>query len=350
MTSDHTVVIRCDGGEEIGYGHLSRCLDLARSFRKNWDVEVYFAVIRGSSAVEFLYRHEEKNIFFEEGVSCEESWIINILDKTKADLLILDIRTDLSALSIRRFAMKGVASVTIDDNSARSRVADYAVFPPVSQILCLDQALFFGKLIVGWEWMPFGRLFSHRGVEKRCLEINNERLRVLIAMGASDPNNLTQFVLDSVSDSGLELHYDVVVGPGYKKPDELIANLKKSGLAHVVYSNPDDLSYLVSEIAFGICAFGVTAYELAASEIPAIYICTSPDHEKSAQTFVDLNVGESLGMMDTIDRREFLSMIKKFTEKKLVNKMRNNCKSLALKSGSDKLTNFLMEELNGAGR
>ena len=63
------------------------------------------------------------------------------------------------------------------------------------------------------------------------------------------------------------------------------------------------------ECDLAVISFGVTAYELASLKVPAIYLCLTPDHSKSATAFVDAGFGVNLGVYDSVNDETIISLI-----------------------------------------
>ena len=51
------IIFRCDGGKDVGFGHLKRCLSLAHEFKFYHNAQVFFAIRGDESAIE-LARNE----------------------------------------------------------------------------------------------------------------------------------------------------------------------------------------------------------------------------------------------------------------------------------------------------
>jgi spore coat polysaccharide biosynthesis protein SpsF len=66
----------------------------------------------------------------------------------------------------------------------------------------------------------------------------------------------------------------------------------------------EDLSHEYATTDLALCAFGVTAYELAAHGVPALYLCLTDDHARSASAFERAGMGLSLGLHDCIEDDE----------------------------------------------
>lgn len=177
------VIIRSDGDAEIGIGHIKRCLALADQLRDVHGCGVTFAVARGAEGLE-LVKSAQYPIARRTGKS-EDTWLNELVEQIKPDAFVLDVRSELSPETVRRWKDKGVVIATLDDLSDRRLAADLAFYPPIPQVRKLDWLGFTGQLYVGWEWVALGQNLaenSHREIRERPM--------VLVTMGAAIPPDL----------------------------------------------------------------------------------------------------------------------------------------------------------------
>jgi spore coat polysaccharide biosynthesis predicted glycosyltransferase SpsG len=72
----------------------------------------------------------------------------------------------------------------------------------------------------------------------------------------------------------------------------------------------DDLATEYAAADLALCTFGVTAYELAAFGVPAIYLCLTEDHARSASAFEAAGMGISLGVAAHVEAGDMLASVK----------------------------------------
>jgi len=311
-----TLLIRCDGAPEIGFGHVVRCLALADELRSRHGFEVDFAMIQGSlgfaqvqqRGYRVLYPQPPSNELFDEG-----AWLQNIMSESAYSALILDVRTDLAIDAIRQIRRQGALIVTIDDPSERRLAADLAFYPPVPQVERMDWTGFTGERYVGWDWVLLRPEFAQAG-EKKVLEFprtESTPLRILLTMGGSDPADLTQRVIKLIDGLGGDFETHVVLGEGYIWQIEMFKFLNTACRKYILYRNVPDMSAVMRLADFAVASYGMTAFELAALKIPAIYMCLTEDHAESAFIFTEAGVAVSLGLFSKVSDTD---MIKYFNE------------------------------------
>ena len=296
------ILVRCDGGAALGMGHVSRGLALADELRDVHGSSVTFAMRDSGSA----------------GVTAVRSsgyTVVPIADRDDADygpsllaltasiatrVLIVDLRDALSRASLDRVRASGVRVVAIDDGSERRLAADLAFYPPVPQVEELDWAGFTGGRYAGWEWVVLKREFAADGTRGSRASGAAHPIDILVTMGGSDPAGMTEFVLDALNLLPEAMSVQVVVGPAFTRAPTLAAIVARSKHAVRVTQGPDAMAPLMRESLIAIASFGISAYELAACGVPAVHLCLTADHARSASTFDREGMAQSLGVFTTV--------------------------------------------------
>lgn len=304
MTINRHVLIRCDASRTLGFGHLVRCLAVAEELRATHGYKVTFAVREDDAAeriVEqgFKVRMPERDRPFRNDV-----WLTQLYDALLPEVLIIDVRDELSLGAVRFLHARGVAIVVLDDAHERRLAADLVFYPPVPQLATLGWHGFTGTVHAGWEWVILRRQFS--GLPARSPNIPP---RVLVTMGGSDPAGLTIRTVEALGRCSGEFTSTVVVGPGYLQREELARRLDAMERSFAVVDSIADMAGLMVHSDLAIAAFGMTAYELAASGTPALLLCLDEDHVASAQALTAAGAALSLGFHGEIDNGQLATAI-----------------------------------------
>lgn len=125
---------------------------------------------------------------------------------------------------------------------------------------------------------------------------------IFVAMGGTDPLDLTRTALRALGQAGLGLTVHAVVGTGYKASSEsLEAAAERSGLKVHVHRELDasSLATLMLRCRAAVVAFGTMAYELMALGVPVLALTHYRWQQPSAAFFEELGALEEVGCAES---------------------------------------------------
>jgi len=318
------ILFRCDGSVEIGMGHVVRCLALADHLKESHGCKIQFAMRRSELGINKVKESYPVMLSNKKYFNYKE-WLTDCVEKTKANVLIMDMRDGLTREELKIIKKKtGIKVVTIDDPEDKRLETDLAFYPPVPQLEKLNWDEFEGELYVGWEYVILRKEFLHKYPLPK-----NTIPNIFVSMGATDENDMTAFILKILNEIDGEYFATFIIGSGYQYYEKLRKNLNVASFQNKLLKDPNNIVKIMSQVDFAIISFGQTAYELAALKIPANYICISNDHYNSSKLFVNEGIGISLGLFSSIKKDKLIKSIRLFlTNRKLVKKMSQNTDSL----------------------
>ena len=337
MTEEISILFRCDGSVEIGMGHVVRCLALADHLKENNDCNIHFAMRQselGINKVEESYQviqSDEKDFNY-------SAWLTDCIEKTKAEIMIMDMRDGLSRGELKQIKKKtGIKVVTIDDPEDKRLESDMAFYPPVPQLEKTNWDGLNGKLCAGWEYVILRKEFS-----RSYPRLKNPIPNILVSMGGTDEKNMTRFVIEALSLIEARLRVSIILGQGYQYKNELLDVLAEAEYDYFIYNDTPNIAEIMSQSDLGIISFGVSAYELAALNIPAIYLCLTPDHEESSNLFVNEGIGVSMGQYTELRKQDLKeAIIVLLKEKQKLADMVHRAKSLDI-SNMSTISNLIL--------
>ena len=279
-------LIRCDGGRSLGYGHIRRCLMIARALRDREGVGVLFALHGDEDAAAKLRAADFETIVLPE--HGQPYFLASLAETRKPNLLIVDARRHLTRADLAGLAAKVGTTAVLDDISDRRLAATHAYYTPLPQVMALSWQGSSCKVRVGWEWSLLGFDPSRYGRK----EHGSGRAQLIVTMGGSDPKDFTRLALKAVTRVATPLQALFVIGSGFADPGALTKEIEAAGF-EALY----DVAVPAAEFAradLALISFGVTAYEMAALGVPSLYVTLTEDHANSASAFCQAGMGETV--------------------------------------------------------
>lgn len=291
-----TAVIRCDASPSIGLGHLVRCLALAEVLRDEQSFGITFITHPSEVATQMIAEQRHRHTLLKAGCDDWEQ-VEQYLLKTKADVLILDVRDGINRDTIKNLRQKTKSLlVDIDDAEEKRLECDWVFFPPVPQVEKLAWSTLHGELKSGWNWVLLRLQFqqAHRN------QIQSKRTtslipRLLVTMGGSDPAGMTLKAVRALREVKAPFHAIFVLGASFCHETAFWKELNNVSFPHEIQRSVHAMADLMSSCDLALACFSITAYELAATGVPAIYLSLTDDHLQSSLTFVQEGIGISLG-------------------------------------------------------
>ena len=291
-TSRHEQVrllFRCDGGTEIGLGHVVGSLRLAKLLAKELGIGAVF-VVRESPVVQNLI---QKAGFSVEPLSVDispEEDVYRLIKKRRESewtgIVINFCKDDLERYTpfFRKIKENSIFLIFMDNPLPLSyRMGDllinalphpdYDGYEPEKHPACLDGLEYF---------LP--------GVEKPSMsrekKIKSNVERVLIAMGGGDQPNLTSMVLHALVEAHFKGDVDVVLGAACPHFGIIQENMQRLGLNGTVSRNVTDLHDRMMTADIGFSSLGLTTYEMAYCGLPVCIISGSRLNAEAAESYV----------------------------------------------------------------
>jgi spore coat polysaccharide biosynthesis predicted glycosyltransferase SpsG len=234
------VEIVADGGRQLGFGHVGRCLAL-------WEELGAAAAFRvtDESVAEFLTAR---------GAPLESAG-------RPARVVLLDRAEPTSERDVRSLQLDGRCVVLLDDLGSGRMAADAVIDPPTAAA-----------------WPPAAGLrlsgFEHVLLRREVLAAaaTSSRAGVLMAIGGSDPAGLTAPLSQAVADAGIDL--TVALGPGYQGAPAAGTTIAADAFAGALGS-----------AALLVCGYGHSLLEAAHLGVPAVSVVFRPGHLPHARAF-----------------------------------------------------------------
>jgi len=253
------VIILTEGGENIGFGHITRCLSLYQAFEEKGIIPEF--IVNGDKSILGLLSDKRYRIF---NWVKEKEYLFNYIEN--ADIVIID--SYLAKRDIYNRISKLVkVPVYIDDSkrlnypkgivvngSIYAEELDYPKNNEITYLLGMKYALLRKEF---WE------------VPKK--EIKEEIESVMVTFGGNDMCNMTPRILKLLIEQFPGLKKNVVIGKSFKNIRE-IENLKDNNTKLFYHPDAETMKNIMLESDIAISAAGQTLYELARIGVPTIAI------------------------------------------------------------------------------
>lgn len=254
------ITILTEGGKDIGFGHIARCIALYQAFEEREIIPEF--IVNGNNSIKDLLKDRNYQIF---DWLKKKNKLFGIIDKT--DITITDsILVDDELLSEISGLVKSV--VNIDDFKRRK----------YTKGIIIDWTILADTL--NYHRQNDGVLYllgsSFTALRKEFWEVKGKKIKknvenILITFGGSDIRNITPKVLSLLIDNYPNMNKKVIIGKGFSnvKRIERIMD-RRTELMYYPDAQSTKESMLDADVA--ISAGGQTLYELARVGVPTIAI------------------------------------------------------------------------------
>lgn len=347
-------VFRVDSSNFIGFGHLIRCLTLAKKLRER-GVECSFVcrdhpgniaakVIESGFSVFLLGRSNEasalkgSDLEYDKWLDC--SWKIDadetneILKSVQPEWLIVD-HYSIDVKWEEALAKDYMSLMVIDDIANRDHSCD----------ILLDQNLFINMKrryekhvssqclqLLGPKYALLQAEYSQRRVKVKVRNGSNKNL--LIFFGGSDQSNLTKLAVLAAHSFGREFSSINVVMPStspfYHQVKKLIKPLKNAKF----HSDLPSLAPLMLEADICIGAGGATNWERLCLGLPSLVITLAKNQRQVNQDLHQMGLIELIGDSETIEIEQVRTAIRSVLSRRDLGAWSNRCMGVCSGNGA----------------
>lgn len=319
------IAIIVNAYNEIGEGHLHRCLSIASKLVFH---DVLFLLDENHQlGVDIVGKYD-----FAYKTYDGEDNLFEILNEYNPQMVMNDI-LDTTQEYILKLKNNGYFVVNFEDLGVGSNIADI-VFDAFYEHEAGQSNVYSGyKYYILKDEFYFqpNKIITHN--------VDN----ILIDFGVSDSNNLTEKVLDAILCTNYEGRINIVLGLDYPNTEGLVAKVESNPLIQV-YTNVRNISEFMFKADIIFSSANKSIYEICSMGIPAICLCQ--DEREQSHVFANKNVGFiNMGLGSEVGRQE---IIDQFIE--LVNNYDLRCEmnkrmlSMDLKNGFENMWPVIQRE------
>jgi len=254
------VFILTEGGKNIGFGHITRCLSLYQAFEGR-GIKPKF-IVNADNDVEYLLKQvnyqifnwlDEKSKLFEMVKDAD----IVIIDSYLADISLYNTLSDLVKIP-----------VYIDDNKR----LDYPEGIVLNGNIHAETLNYPKKdgitYLLGPKYTPLRKEFWE--VPEKKIKENIES--IMVTFGGDDAQNMTPKIMNLLNKEYSALKKNIIIGKAFYNIEEIKKNIDKN--TNLIYcSDAGKIKEIMLESDIAISAGGQTLYELARVGVPTIGVC-----------------------------------------------------------------------------
>ena len=291
------MLIRADSSVEVGTGHVMRCLALAQAWQDDGGKAV-FAMASATPAIRARLAAEQcqvVSISAEGGSGDDAKQTIDLARQVRTEWIVLD-GYQFTADYPLQINNAGFKLLFLDDiGLSRHYSADLIL----NQNIHANEDLYRNReghtrCLLGSRFVLLRREFLRRPQAVRpTSEVGR---RVLVMVGGTDPQNVSQKVVNAVlgmSEDSLELV--VVAGGGNPHVDGLEQITSHRNCKLRIAKDPDALPELMLWADVAISAAGSTVWEMCWLGLPAILITLASNQEPGAAELARQGIAHCLG-------------------------------------------------------
>jgi UDP-2,4-diacetamido-2,4,6-trideoxy-beta-L-altropyranose hydrolase len=291
-TSIPVVSIRADCNAEIGYGHVMRCLTVARALSRNGAARTRFLMTHNSDA-EFVETAGFEVLEILSGETDIEEILIHASPEDGP--LLLDSYA-FNAGYLKMLRQTGYRVAIFDDgNRLDLYQCDMVVDSAPEAASLAYHGLPETRFCLGSDYFPLHPEFRKNSRPKAVLEAPKT---VVVTFGGSDHDDVTLRVLDAMA--GIDGDFDIItiLGPAYSgQAEDAAGNDSRVRLCR----NVTNMSALLSSSDVAVSGGGNTASELAFLGVPMVLLALSPDQAPVAEALSNADAAIYLGFHDRVE-------------------------------------------------
>lgn len=289
------IIFRVAASNNIGMGHLMRCLALAQA-AEDAQIPVLFLMDTQTSELAKA-RHDWHYAILNVPAKCsvnEESvWLAGVLSDHNAAALVVDGYL-FDAAILNHIDRDTTCVVVIDDGQQTLTASADIVVNPASKELDSNYQMQNPGIIcaTGEAFRLLRREFRHT-VPKPIAQRNG----IAINFGGSDPLGLTLPLLQHIASLTQDIPVRVVTGAAFQGMDELTDWLKHTNLPVQHIHNCQDMADVWANARLAISAAGGSQFELGVCQTPSLIVVVADNQEAAS------HLAEQQGWCEVFDAR-----------------------------------------------
>jgi len=281
IDDSQVLVIRADAGIRMGTGHVMRCLGLAQAWQDRGG-HVAFAIAACPAEIEERLRAERVDVVrlnVEPASEADARATVDAAKVRESSWVVVD-GYHFDARYHEAIKTLGMQLLVLDDFGTLEHYwADIVLNQdPIAEARLYDRRERYTRLLLGTQYTFLRREFRRHVRPSR--QIPTVARRLLVTLGGSDPDNVTEKVIAALNGVNVDdLETIVLVGPGNPHGVRLHTAAASCGRMIRLLRNPPNIPELMAWCDLAVTAGGSTIWELAYSYVPCIVLLVAENQE-----------------------------------------------------------------------
>lgn len=305
MKKMNKIIIKTDGDNSIGLGHIYRTLNLAKELTKKYKV-----IFLTNSTI--LKKIIPKKFIIKE-IRNNEKDLQNILDNVNPKIIIIDkLRERSKDLKILR---KKSEIIAIDYTGKNKKMIKMGINMLYQKSGILGENCFSGFDLT---------ILSESIRKKNPITISKKVKKILVIQGGSDTPCNTPLIIESLNKINENIKIDVIIGASFECWKKLETALKNS-IHHVkLFHNSKNIGKIMASNDMAITGGGMTSLELCHLGIPSIIVCGALFENETSSLLATYGFGINLGYKKRLSKEKIVGATKELMMNYELRKKMNN--------------------------
>ncbi len=313
---DTLAVFRADASPQIGGGHVMRCLALAGELARNgW--QIGFAVGgETKKALPVLDEAGHQIVELSENDRSNEPAVMAEHWSGGCELLVVDHYGKDADFehSTRPWAHR---ILVIDDLADRPHDCDILLDQTLGRVPDDYRSLVPAgcRLLLGPAFALLRPKFARLRHRATSIRANDGTRRILVSLGAADPDGVTATVLDGIAESGLDAEVDVVLGAGAPHLELVREKAKQSTGTIRVHTDIRDMAGLMANADLVVGAAGSSSWERCCLGLPTVMVVLADNQRATAEALGAAGAARIVGWECEIRARDIAGALSELEHK-----------------------------------
>lgn len=317
MKTKQNILFRFSGGKtkgkELGFGHVYRCLNLAKSLKTH----NLFFLIEDFGGVEKIITQAGFTQIFKLPKNVNNNSDINksigIINQNNIDKVIVDkYKIKLSYLNKIKNHCK---LIVISDLSRIDFPGNLVINGFIGLKNRIIKNQYGVQTLTGVKYQIINKKF-------KTIKKSQKKIGLVTTFGGFDEHGISNIVIKEIIRIKPNYKTKIILGPATKKIKKL-SSLESKFITIVKKTN--DMQKEISSASVGLCSGGITSYEFASQKIPFGIICQEKHQLITAKEWQKKKIATNLGLIHSLNHQDLRKFLDDISSKKILQSKKRMC-------------------------